>query len=290
MSASIWIGPRGNALWVPAPSVSNIDFSPSGYSNQVNYLNGGAGVRSSWASHREYVMQWTLKSRDSLRPLQDMAAGMYGTGLIFWSNPMAMDRNVLPECWAWPAQAALDAPILVNGSTGVRPTSSATPANTLGYPATSISYPVSGTSQTLHVPIPPGYVAWLGWHGTSNGNGGLIVTPVYSASSVGPATYPAILPVTSTTRCNTSYSSASMVGIDISFGVGAVAGPATSVIYSGIMVQILPIGATPTLGGFISGQGDSGCVFATKPKNTPYNQPLDQVGAAAKLVEVGSWV
>ncbi len=290
MSASIWMGPRGNGMWIPAPSVSNIDFTPVGWSSQVQYLNGGAGVRSSWSSHREYAMEWTLKSRDSLRPLQDMAAGMYGTGPIFWSNPLAMDKNVLPECWAWPAQAALDAPILVNAATGVRPTSVPTPANTLGYPATSISYPVGGTSQSVHIPIPPGFVAWVGWHGTSNGAGGVIVTPVYSPTSVGAATYPAVLPVTSTTRCNASYSSTAMIGIDISLGVGTVASPATTVTLSGIIVQVLPIGTMPVLGGFISGQGDSGCAFATKPKATPYSAPLDQVGAACKLVEIGDWL
>ena len=290
MSASIWMGPRGNGMWIPAPSISSLDFSPLGYSNQVNYLNGGAGVRTSYASHKEYAMQWTYRSRDALRPIQDIAAGMYGTGLIYWCDPMAMDKNVLPEHWAWPAQAALDAPILVNASSGTRPSSSATPANTLGYPATSISYPVAGTSQTLHVPIPPGYVAWVGWHGSSNGNGGVIVTPVYGPASTGAATYPTVLSVSSSTRVNTSYSSTAMIGIDISLGVGSASSPATTVVLSGLIVQILKIGASPSTGGFISGQGNSGCLFLGKPKQTPYSAPLDQMGMAARLVETGGWL
>lgn len=268
----MFMGPRGALQVVPACAI-NPDFSTFGWSSKSNSLNGRAGVRGSVASHKEYMMTWSPTSRDRLRVITDIRSGMYGTGLIYFLDPMAMDKNVLPEHWGFPAQAALDAPVLVGD---VRPTTVSTPANTLGYPLTSAVYE-AGTALSLHIPIPAGFVAWVGWHGS--GTGGLKVTPVISITSTDTPVYPAVLSVTDPQRMNASYAGSSYVGIDLELVGG------TGSVFSGLMVQVLPVGTTPETGNFISGQGNAGCKFEGFPTQTPYGSVLDLVGMSAKLTE-----
>lgn len=281
----MWMGVRGRERWVPVPA-TGMDSSPSGWESQTKNLNGGAGVRSSFSSHKEYNVSWTANGRDKLRPIIDMASGMHGTGLIYFVDPMAADKNVLPLQWSFPALAALDGPVLW-GTT--RPSTVPTPANALDYPATSAQYTPNTTLASIYLPIPPGMVAWVGWHGSSNGTGGVQVTPILPGNLSSTVVLPTVLPVTSTTRVNTSFSSTQYQGIELRPGGGT----ATSVSISGIMVQILPIGQTPKTGGFISGQGNSGCKFSAKPKLINYGNRMGAdglIGMSANLVEVGDWL
>lgn len=323
-SANVYMGPRGNLVAVPAPAASP-DYTPIGWNSKTQYLNGGIGVKTSYATHKEYALTWNATSRERLRPVLDIYSGMLGTGLVYYCDPVAFDANVLPQAWAWPALASLDGPVLVFPSSGsvqpaapsgyiyaggsstpstpplgyaypinatvppilvsndiTRPTAIATPANTLGYPATSVAY-AAGVSTSLFVPIPAGYVLWFGWHGS--GTGGVTITPAVSALVSAAAVTPAALAVTDANRFNASFSSASYVGVDITLTGG---GPTLS----GLMAQLLPIGTTPTAGGFISGQGNSGCAFEAAPTMTPYSAApgLDLVGMSGKLIETGSWL
>lgn len=230
-------------------------------------------------------MSWPPRSRDTYRPLLDMASGMFGDGLIYFIDPMAMDKNVLPEHWAFPAQAALDGPVLLGDT---RPNTIQTPTNSNGYPALSVQYPTTGTSASLYIPIPPGYVAWVGQHGSSDGVGGVRVTPIQPGDVAITPVFPSMLPVTSTTRVDTSFSGDTLQGISLDLAVST----ATAVFISGVIVQILANGVTPAPGGFISGQGNSGCRFEQKPTQTPYSTgtPESELAISAKLAEVGGWL
>lgn len=283
-SKMMWMGPRGYEQWVP-PCLINPDFSSVGWQAKTQLLNGGANVRTSFASHKEYAMSWPPRSRDTYRPLLDMASGMFGDGLIYFIDPMAMDKNVLPEHWAFPAQAALDGPVLLGDT---RPNTIQTPTNSNGYPALSVQYPTTGTSASLYIPIPPGYVAWVGQHGSSDGVGGVRVTPIQPGDVAITPVFPSMLPVTSTTRVDTSFSGDTLQGISLDLAVST----ATAVFISGVIVQILANGVTPAPGGFISGQGNSGCRFEQKPTQTPYSTgtPESELAISAKLAEVGGWL
>lgn len=284
----MWFGTRGYAQDVPTPAF-NADFTKVGWSTSTQYLNGGASVRKSTASHKVYNMAWNLASRDSLRPIIDFSDGLFGTGLIYFHDPMTLDRNVLPQHWAFPAQAANDAPILVGT---VRPSTTPTPANNLHYPSTSVVYTLSGSpaTQSLYLPIPPGYVAWVGAHGSADGAGGLRVRPVISGLNNAPDEFPALLTVTDPTRVNASYSSSIFEGLELAIAANPAGTPvATSVTLSGLIVQMLRIGATPQPGGFISGQGHSGCQFKSEPAQVAYSAGLDKMGLTATLIETGGW-
>ncbi len=136
----------------------------------------------------------------------------------------------------------------------------------------------------LYIPIPPTMVGWIGFHGSTTGTASVKVTPTVGVSGLGVSVNLAPLTVSSTTRVNTSFDGASYSGILIELdGVGVVT-------MSGLIIQILDVGETPEVGGFISGQGNSGCKFAEQPKLQNYSSAMDLVGMTAKLVEVGAWL
>jgi len=267
----LWFGTRSYMQYVPQPAY-NADFSKVGWSAESQYKSGRAGVRTSLASHKVYNMSWNLASRDALRPITDYADGVYGEELIYFLDPMTMDKNVLPQHWAFPASACSDAPPLIKNQI---PVQVATPANGLAYPVKSAQYTVAGSSEKVYIPIPPGYVAWVGVHGSATGSAAVTVTP-----DGGAASNVALLSVTSTTRVNKQITG---TGFELSLtGTGTLT-------LSGLVVQVLLSGVTPDVGGFISGQGHSGCKFASQPVQTAYSAALDKVGMTAKLVEVDSW-
>ena len=199
----MWMGTRGHERWVPDCSI-NPDFSQVGSSQTMRYLNGGAASRRSKSASKQYAMTWNMKHRDDIRVITDLAQGVYdtrdGTNLIYFLDPMALDRNVLSQMYATPVQAAVDGmPMVVD----VDPVAVPTPLNQLDYPARSARYRVSRLDVTvpIYVPIPPGHTAWVGAHGSQDGVS-LICSPVINGNvTTGqPLT---LLSVSDVTRVNT---------------------------------------------------------------------------------------
>lgn len=282
MSKQMWCGPRGFERWVKAPD-TEADFSRKKASALISFDNGRADVAGSIGSHAEYAMSWNVMTRDEARPILDMQAGVYSTDLsdqpvIYFIDPMQMDTNLAPLNWGFPASATQDAQSLLKGA---RPEAASTPANTLGYPALSAKYTISASteSRSFYIPIPPGFKLWVGFHGSVTGDGAVTVTPVD-----GDVTELTPLAVTSTTRVNASFSSASGADIQITGSNG------DTVTLSALILQVLPASATPKTGGYVSGQGHSGCKFADVPQVTAYSSVsrYKQVGMTAKLIETGA--
>lgn len=281
MASKIWFGTRDYMTWVPAPTV-NVDASKRGWSAQSLYLSGGANVRRSAAAHKAYSLSWDMRSRAEIRVITDFADGLFGQGAIYWADPFALDTNMLPQSWASPFLGALDGTIL-NGTTQ-RPTAVPTPTNSNAFPIQSALYTIgAGTKPSVWVPIPPGYAAWVGAAGTEGSGGKVIATPTTGPATTGTPVPLALLSVNSTTRVNEYFSSASYTGVLISLGGSG------TVTLSGITVQLLPTGAVPSVGAFISGQGHSGCTFAEQPALSQYNAVLDKVGLNASLIETEQW-
>lgn len=282
---TMWFGTRGRMQWIGAPDVT-MPSSSINWNARLKFLGGGARVRSSMASAREYTMSWSLVHRSDVQAVIDYADGMYGSGAIYFADPFAMDQNMLPIAWAQPYISGYDGIILDNGR--VRPQLIPTSANAYGYPAESavfnvITPPVGADIYSVYVPIPPGYTAWVGAHGQA-GTGGLVQCTVSTGpATVGATTNLTLLPVTTATRFNHSVASTAGDGIILKLGGSG------TITLSGLMVQLLPTGDTPATGGFISGQGHSGCSFGAKPSYTPYNAALDRVGVVAELIETESW-
>lgn len=276
-----YIGTKQKMFEVRAPSVS-MPSSKQGFSSELNFLNGGSSIRRSIASHKRHTLSWNAVERDDARVILDLADGVYGVGPIYWHDPFVADRNVLPQWWATPSQGGYDGLPL---NAGVRGTLVPTPTNNLNFPLDSIQYNVTEfQSRRIWLTIPPGHTAHVGMFG-SDGSGGTMEarTTFLGQDSAPPVNLP-LMSVTDNARFNTSFPAASNVdGIEI-----ALAGEG-SMVLSGMMVQVLRTGHTPELGGFISGQGNSGLTFATQPDYTPYSSVFTRAGLVAEFVETGGW-
>lgn len=289
MRGKTWFGTRGNELWVPTFTI-NPAYGRSGFSSTTEGINGLVWVRDSKNAHNTYVLEWTPRKRDDMRPISDFADGVYDdqddVNLIYWIDKMAADKNVLSQAWAVPVLGAEDArPLVSDQYERQRPTASATPTNAARYPKRAATFTQTSTSVTLeqYIPIPPGFSAWVGVHGDGAAAGRVVIQPVNGYADVGSPIVPTVLGLV-TTRVNTEIPSGVASGIVLKFA--ATVSPVTFTLY-GLVVQILPTGQVPEIGDFISGQGHSGCQFEGKPAKTPYSSALDRVAMTARLVETG---
>lgn len=291
--SDIWMATEKYGQWVPCPRI-NMKAGKVAWGSVTKNLNGGTYVRRSAAGAKEYTVEWGLKSRDLLRPILDFADGMYGTGDIYFCDPMAMDKNVLPSYWAEPYLNGLDGPLAAStwGSwpptttgvmTGVaRPTVVSLTTSTEGFPT------YSGGIKGLHslfIPVPIGYTFYLSIHHTTSGAGGAFkVQPMVSGVNSGASSLPAISALTGSVLATYSYAaSVNHAGVMLS--------NTADVNYTGMMAQILKTGtAANTTIPFVSGQGHSGLQFVAPGVDYyEYSSALDMVQASATLVEVGAW-
>ena len=281
MANTMWMGTRERMIEIPCPSVG-MPSSKSGWSTTVNFLNGGSAVRRSTAASKLYEMTWNSITRDEARTVLDLADRLYGTGEIYWLDPFAADKNVLPQQWASPMQAIYDGLPFIGTE---RPVATATP-NVNGFPVQSAQYTIASgdNARKIWVPIPTGYTAHIGVFGIDGTGGKVIATPTVGATSYDTPIDLDLMSVSSTARTNTTVENDGNInGVELKLGgVG-------TVILSGMIIQILKTGKTVTPGGFISGQGNSGCQFEAQPEYTPYSAMFDNVGMTATLIETGIW-
>jgi len=283
----LYFGTRERMTWVRAPD-ANYEGSRVGWEQGTpGFLNGGTYIRRSTAAHRTFNYSWSMMSRDEIRDIMDYAEGVWGSGAIYFLDPFAMDKNLLPQHWATPRTTLEDAPSLSGGDrAGVIEYPLDMP-NSNGYPLRGTTYAVDSTwpaaaaRPKLYVPIPPGYVAWFGMHGiaASAQSTPLVVTP----TSGTPTRIP-VLANDTAFRFSHSWSGDVTSGIEISLSASA-----GSMTVTGMMLQVLPESQVPEQGRFISGQGHSGARFATQPSLTQNNKALDKQSMSVQLIEDEAW-
>jgi hypothetical protein len=275
----MWFGTRAFMQEVATPRVLS-DYSRIGWEASTQYENGRRGIAASVNAHGEFFLDWGFLSREGVRQITDYASGVYGTGLLYWIDPVAADQNVLPQAWATPSLAGYDAIPLAGDD---RPVLSANTDQSQGYPVEKATYTLEADTvlRPVYVPIPPGHVAWVGVHGDAGAQDRVKVTP-FTGATAGTVVHPTILSVSTTTRVNTEVEG---TGLELSLDTTT---PGDCPIV-GMIVQILPDGQTPATGRFISGQGHAGCRFEGRPNVVPFVIDGDNsfVQVSGKLVEVG---
>lgn len=285
LTRQIWFGTKERMTAVRAPQI-DYDTSKIGWEGgTTQFLNGGAYVRRSTTAHKQYNFTWTNLPRDDIRTINDYADGVYGDGLIYFLDPFAMDRNILPQYWATPRLVFKDAPVLSGQDRQAFIQYPTALDNDLGYPTVAPQYvwdtstwPAVQLRPSLYIPLPPDYTLWFGAHGvvTPAANSALTIT-----ADSGTPTRIQVLDVTDMNRFSDSWDSTTTTGVTINFGTTS----AASAVISGMIAQVLPTGLTPQPGGFISGQGNAGVRFATQPQRQDYSAALDMVSLTAQLVE-----
>lgn len=275
----MWFGTRAFMQDIPTPRVLS-DYSRTGWEESTPYNNGRRGLSRSLNAHQEYFFDWGFISREQARQITDYSDGVFGDGLLYPLIPGTEDQNVLPQSWATPSLGGYDAIPLAGDEP---PVLSANTNQTQGYPVEKATYTLDETTElrSVFVPIPPGFVAWVGVHGDAGAQDRVKVTP-YTGSTAGTVVHPTILSVSTTTRVNTEIAG---TGLELSLD-NTLPGACPIV---GMIVQILPDGQAPATGGFISGQGHGGCRFEGRPALVPLviDGDFSRVQVTGKLVEVG---
>lgn len=100
----MYFGTRDRMQWVKCPA-SGMGRGSQRYSSDGVFTNGGGWSTSSLAGHLVYEMNWNFLRQTEKEAIRDYYDGTYGSGLIYFLDPFAMSRNVLPAAWANPALA-----------------------------------------------------------------------------------------------------------------------------------------------------------------------------------------
>lgn len=324
MAKKMYFGSREFMTWIKCPSI-DAGMSTVGWQSTSQYLNGGAGVRRSNTGHKEYDYVWPMASHKDADVIKNFAGGVYGEGLIYFLDPFAMKTNLLPQHWASPRLAKGEGPSLVIGR---RPTLSPTLSNGWMYPTQSAVYQLreGDTFASIYIPVPPGHTFHFGAHGSSTETAQLEIRPHYESNSLiedGPGLYmvppeliadepqlyiigseftetapgsglyalteAAAQPVpmlSANTNQRTNVSIPLVTGVTITLsGVGFLT-------LAGLIAQVRPDGEPVPNGGFLGGEGHSGCQFESFPTVVGYSSPqaLDKQSVTARLIETGAWL
>lgn len=291
MRNRMWFGTQGQETWVPSPAIDPA-YSRGGFMANTPNLEGGTTIDASKNARNLYALTWNKGARDDLRPIMDFADGVYdtkpGVNLIYWVDPVAADRNVLPQHWATPALGTEDGPSLLLDNP---PAATATGANTWRLPARSARYTqqTGDATATLYLPIPPGYVLWAGVIGDSGSNNRVLVRDVYGTTAT--ATTHPLARLTGSDGVLTNLSLPRVEGSRTGVQFELVTGSATTFVLTAMTALLLPAGVSPRAKvPWSSGQGHSGCQFSVRPSMAPHSVKRDLVALQATLEETGAYL
>jgi hypothetical protein len=300
MAGKVYFGNTNKQQWIKAP-LSGMSASPEGYSETSRFLNGGASVRRSNASHRVFNMAWNgsmsnPESPNDLSIIKDFADGLHGEGPFYWVDPYAIDQNLFSPGWAAPFMSIdfdwtglcpdlEDSPVqretvLTSSVTGIG-------TNSQGYPYKTAKYTVAGPNAESYkytFIIPDGYTLHLGLHGKHGSTGGAFATPYNASGVAGTDVQLTALGVDSSTRMNTSFASTTAKRVEF-YLKKTDSGPCEFFI-AGLIAQLLPTGVSPASGKFISGRGTQQLEFTGV--NIDYTSAAindGQIGMTATLIE-----
>lgn len=273
----IYFGNRGSMQWVKAPTV-DFDASRVGWTSEVQFLNGGASIRSSVASHATVQLSWGLMSNEEARGiLRPLRSGKP----VYWVDPFV--DNHLPQAWAEPWRAGYDGPILDNSDVRPKLFPEAVVNN---YPAESAEYNLTndtvGLRKSIWLPVPPGYTMHIGATGA-------VVSGAVQLRFQVDAGSPANIAFSSPTAAN-PYSRTVDGGSGGSGVTFTLVGTGKLKLRS-IMAHLAPTGSQPPSNGFVEGEGVGGSLPASQPSESRYSAVLNGQNrtVSVRLVETGSW-
>lgn len=311
----MYFGTEEYMMWVPTP-LSGAPVSPEGWNASGTLLGGGGYAFHSWDSHKTYQFDWSgASTRQAAQVMHSFRDGSFGTGLIYFHDPLTYETNVLPKRWADPSLGVREpSASLVYDTKPTQVVTSGWEQHTL--PRYGASYNVStlptaiADATSLFLPIPPGYMLALGAIYSAAATAGVYVTIVDNNGNNGATNR--LTPLAPNTAFIASNYVSGVRGIRL--WVGKTSGTTGSVVLSAMTARLfksantseeLPapgFGTLPfgTYGGYrqtramsgpwIGGQGHSGCRFDGEPSlvnNTGVNG--GQVGYSATFREVGHW-
>jgi hypothetical protein len=218
----MWFGTKQFSRWI---KVQSPDSTPgmAGASDRIDYGNGGVALRESINGHMEYALTWNRLTQREAREITDFAYGLYGSDLLYLSEPSATGQNALNKAWSAPGLTAKDGIPLAGD---VRPTLVKNFDQSQDYPVDMAQYQIGESTprRSFYVPVPPGHTAWVGAHGDAASTSGLSVQPTVRGTAAGAPSILGVMSVDTPQRFNGSFPAAGeQAGIELSLE------PATSI-------------------------------------------------------------
>jgi len=293
MDRKIYFGNKTKQVWINAPQ-TGMTASSQSFTSETQLLNGRSHINRSRGSHRRFQPTWvgSLNSpalESSLQTVKDFSDGVYGNGPFYWADPFATQQNLCPPHWATPMMMQNDLPQLWD----IAPFEYLDTADNLfNYPVKSARYVSSDTAEVsstkkLTFIIPEGYTLFFGWHGViADGVPTMRIDRYKRSDGAVSALDTTPVAVTSSARTNTSVDGTTYSCVDIYFYNPQ--GEIFDFTVAGMIAQILPSSASPSLGGFISGRGTTAVEFGSTVNIEYYSSAINdgQVGLSTEWIEV----
>jgi hypothetical protein len=291
----MWFGTKDNMQWIDTP-LSGANVSTSGNYANLDLVNGGAHVRNSFDSHKNYNFTWgSSVDRKLASIIRAYRNGSYGRGLMYFIDPMYYETNILPQRWADPSMCINHEAQNIAGLVH-KPSQSLTQSNNNGLPVYSavysfqsgVNYDGLDEGDALWIPIPPEAELVIWAYYSFVGNARIMVRDSGKDSNIealyGNRAY-TLEPVVTVVPGGVSGSSAELY-------LSNNASPENSRIeVSGITARIRFPGYSENIEPFwYTGEGHSGCAFSSGP--SVFNNSGvggGQVSLSCELKEVGSW-
>mgnify|MGYP006921316401 CR=1 FL=1 len=290
MTGQFYFGTEGRMRWMRAPSIG-MDSGAVGRGTDGTTANGLGYVNQSVGTHRQYLMEWPPSSSlPEAAVMEGYRNRVYGRGPLYFHSPLTLPYNVLSARHAAPAMACgLEGTSFIDQYT---PTAVATSgAGTNDLPAESAYYDLLNAAvgfqlaDSVFIPVPPGYTAYVGSFYQATGTGVVAVVPVDLSGADGAS-------VTLTALANNATNIVPDVFYSVSglrLWLGKTSSGAASVLNAANIIRMYPDGEAPdTAGPWLPGMGHSGCRFVGEPTHiTNGGMYGGMVSYAATLKEVG---
>ena len=214
-----WFGiPGKNMQWVPEP-LAGFSKTMAGYSDRVDYENGGAGIVRSVQSHAVYSADFLGYAHEveGIDAFSEFASGLWGTGKIHFADEMNFRGNVLAPAWASPSLIEQG---WRNISNTLTPTFVDTASNQYRQPPRSAVFSITDTASFVPasrhiIVIPPTHTLLLGVSGTRTGTGGMNYRVINSDNTYGSVQQLNLLSPTGAQRSNYQFSGSQYQAIEI---------------------------------------------------------------------------
>lgn len=295
----MWFGTRENMQWIDTP-LSGADVSPQTWTAGGTLLNGGGWQKNAEGSHKTYNYSWRNSStRQTAQLMQSYRDGDYGTGLIYFVDPLTYNTNILPKGWASPHLTTNGGyPSLVPD---VTPTRVARTSGTTSqdhhnsYPTGWARYVIPATHRAppvrLFLPIPEGFSLFLGGVYNASDNAAVRIRRVKGDGSYGTVFTLHPTPVYDSRATTSEVIGNGDRGVEI--WVEKTGSGIATIDLKAFTARLQPDFKAPdaiSLGPWVGGQGHSGVRFDGAPTYIEYNGVGGgQVGYAATFREVGAW-
>ena len=298
----LWIGTKEYMRWLPAPA-RGVDSTSGGYHEDAVGKNGGGYVSHSFGRHQRKQYTWPRSTpREVANFVQGMRDGLYGRGVIHFTDPTCYRTNIMAPHWASPGLTlGFEAPPLVfREQPETFEFGMSDRANTPMRGATYRNLPENLTpADGFFIAIPPGMTLLFGSRYEATGGGRVYLQGLTRNFGINPSLRtsvdPGIDPVNPFRHLTTTAIPSTLAaGVYVWVGRELGSNKATSsVSILDMMAKLVPTGIEPdwdlqfTDDPWYGGEGNTGMAFVGQP--TIQYDGKDNTQVSATFMETGAW-